>query len=91
MSNDTTAPESSALHAVAHLGDNTIVIYPYPNPNGVTEGHVWTIRALTDGRCTATNPVQGESHEWTNTKALAMHVAVAFYDADPRRVRVERV
>lgn len=67
------------------------MIYPHPNPNGVTEGHVWTIRALADGRRTATHPVRGESNEWTNTKALAMHVAVAFYDADPRRVRVERV
>lgn len=91
MNNDTVTAESRALHAVAHLGENTIVIYPYPRPDGVTEGHVWTIRALADGRCEATHPVHGVSNEWTNTKALAMHVAVAFYDADPRRVRVERV
>lgn len=91
MQHDTTAPTCNALHAIAHLGDTTIVIYPNPNPNGVTEGHVWTIRASADGRRVATSPRHGATHEWTNTKALAMHVAVAFYDADPRRVRIERV
>ena len=83
-----TAPKYT--EAEVYVGDTVITVYPFTDYDDVAEGNVWTIQQLPDRRRVATNPVHGTSNEWANTRALGMHIAVAFYGIDPTRVNVHR-